>query len=384
MTNILFVDDEPRVLEGLQGLLRKHRKRWNMEFVVGGQCALDVLAERPFDVVVTDLKMPHVDGFAILQYLATRHPETIRIVLSGQAELGSAVAVTEHAHQALTKPCRAGELEAVLERACALRELIVDEEVRRALGRVNELPALPLTYTRLATMANDDRCGASDFANVVASDIAISASVLKLANSGFFAGGRKIGTVAQAVSLLGLDTVQSVALTSALFDTRTMLPAGRVFAEDLQEHSTLVAGLAAKLAGSLRREAFAAAMLHDVGRMVLALQMPEVKDGSTSAMRQTPSNIEPPECIHPKIGGYLLGLWGLPFAVFDAVTRHHQEPPADANPLAASIYWAERIVEDVVGDGRPNDQEIDEMHQLATARALELAQAPKVSAEKAS
>jgi len=353
MRSILFVDDEPRVLEGLEGLLRKQRRRWSMEFVVGGELALEVLAERAFDVVVTDMKMPKVDGFALLQHLEAHHPETVRVILSGQSER-----------------------EAVLERSLALRELVADGRVRRALGRIRELPALPATYLRMSAVTASEQFALADIADIVAADIGLSAGVLKLANSAFFAGGRSVATAKDAVMLLGADAVQSLSLTSAILNVRGMSPAQRAFADELQQHATLVAALTSHLAGDAKREAFATAMLHDVGRMVLALD-PAKSAGLTLPPRELwpAGGAEAEGDAHGPIGGYLLGLWGLPPVVFDAVAHHHDPPSDRSSAVVTSIYAAERIVEEVAGDRPPTAPEIDEMHRLARERGALLERA---------
>jgi HD-like signal output (HDOD) protein len=383
MRNILFVDDEPRVLEGLEGLLRKQRRRWSMEFVVGGERALEVLAERAFDVVVTDLKMPKVDGYALLTHLEQHHPETVRVILSGQAEREAALASGNQAHQSLSKPCRPGEIETVLERSLALRELVADVRVRRALGRIRELPALPATYVRMSAATATEQFALADVADIVAADIGLSASVLKLANSAFFSSGRSVASVKDAVMLLGVDAVQSLSLTSAVLNVRGMSPAVRTFAEMLQEHAMLVAALATHLAGSAKREAFATAMLHDVGRMVLALDMPR-SSGPTLPPRELypDDGAEAEGDAHGPIGGYLLGLWGLPPLVFDAVAHHHDRPTESSSAVVTAIYWAERIVDEVSGDRTPTSFEIAGMHKLAQERGVVLEQARVATKEK--
>jgi YesN/AraC family two-component response regulator len=117
MKRILFVDDEPRVLDGLRRLLRGQRAEWEMAFADGGESALSELARAPFDVIVTDMRMPGIDGAALLQVVKERHPQVVRVVLSGYAEPDVARAAAAIAHHYLLKPCDPAALKAVVEGA---------------------------------------------------------------------------------------------------------------------------------------------------------------------------------------------------------------------------------------------------------------------------
>jgi putative nucleotidyltransferase with HDIG domain len=359
MMRVLFVDDEPRILEGLEALLRKLRRRWVMDFALGGERALDAISRATYDVVVTDLRMPRVDGLAILEHLQEHHAATVRVILSGEPERNSALKLAPYAHQSLTKPCRPAELEAVLERAIPLRDLVGNPAVRRVLGSIRELPPLPRTFAALTAALGDERACLRDVADVIVSDIAVSAKVLKFANSAFFGAGRAVKTVIDAVSVLGIEAVKAFTLTTAVFEAAARPPAARVLAEDLHEHSMLVASLASTLARESRREVFATAMLHDLGKMVLATQMP------SGAALETDE-----DTYHAKVGAYLLALWGLPAAVIDAVAGHHEEPTAETSVLARTIREAEIIADAAAVGASPTATDLADLQRLAVERAM--------------
>ena len=86
---ILFVDDEAKVLDGLRNLLRRQRHEWDMLFALSGAAALEELAKAPVDVIVSDMRMPGMDGAELLTRVRTLYPQTARIVLSGHAERGA-------------------------------------------------------------------------------------------------------------------------------------------------------------------------------------------------------------------------------------------------------------------------------------------------------
>jgi HD-like signal output (HDOD) protein len=294
----------------------------------------------------------------------------MRIVLSGAPERSSALAVVQYAHQSLTKPCRLGELESVLARAFLLGDLVADPDVRGVVGGIGELPSLPRTYARLVRVLDDENSSTADVASIISSDIAVTAKVLQLANSPLFGSGRPVSTVLQAIPMLGLEALKSLTLSTALFDGKGLPARVRIFAEDLHEHSTLIAGLASDLSeDSFRREAFAAGMLHDVGRLLLATSMPEEMDGATGLMqRPLPDAKIAPITRHAKVGGYLLGLWGLPPTVIDAVARHHDVITEATSPIARAVALAEQIVDEVTEELRPTHEEIARMNELVVER----------------
>ncbi len=120
---ILFVDDEPDLLESLQDAMHRHRHMWSVLLASGGEPALEILAEEPADVVVADMQMPGMDGATLLGHIRDLYPTTIRMVLSGYASPQHLTRAAAVAHRFLGKPFDAAELARLIERSCALREL---------------------------------------------------------------------------------------------------------------------------------------------------------------------------------------------------------------------------------------------------------------------
>lgn len=120
MIRLLFVDDDPSLLAGLRRASRSRREDWSTSFALGGQEALVALASEPFDVVVTDLRMPGMDGPALLEHVARAHPEVrLRVVLSGQADFDRQEQSVAHAHAVLWKPCEFRKLSETIDRLLA-------------------------------------------------------------------------------------------------------------------------------------------------------------------------------------------------------------------------------------------------------------------------
>jgi HD-like signal output (HDOD) protein/CheY-like chemotaxis protein len=328
---ILFVDDDQMVLQGLQMALRRQRHRWDMVFVGSGAAALDELKRSPCDVVVSDMRMPGMDGPALLQRVKEDHPGAARLVLSGQAQRESLVRVMAVAHQFLDKPCRPERLVTALERALELQVLLADEGIRGAVAGLDRLPSLPRSYLELTAAAADPHSGVADLSRIVESDTAMSAKVLQLVNSAYFGLQQPMANVAEAVCFLGAELLKGLTLTAQLFMTMEgMRPIPGFSPAELQQHSLQAARLARRFAGTApwADECFTAALVHEIGQMVLAMSLRERFERvlSTAHRERRPLHLVEKEALgvtHAEVGGYLLGIWGLPHAIVDAVVQHH-------------------------------------------------------------
>ncbi len=115
MIKIIFVDDESNLLDGLKRLLRKKKDEWDMSFVRSGQDALQCLDKEKYDIIVTDYKMPGMDGLKLLELAKSRHKEIRRVILSGQSESEIFVKAKEIADAYVSKPCNSDELISAIE-----------------------------------------------------------------------------------------------------------------------------------------------------------------------------------------------------------------------------------------------------------------------------
>lgn len=332
MKRVLFVDDEQRVLDGLRAGLRRRRKDWEMVFALGGELALQELEKRPFDVMVTDMRMPGIDGATLLKRAQALHPEMVRIVLSGYAEEEAILRTLPVAHQFLNKPCESSVLENVIERACNIQLLLSDPEIRARVGTIDALPALPRNYMALNNALSDDHANVRDISRSIEQDIGMSAKLLQIVNSAFFGLARQLTSIEDAISYLGLHVIKTLVLSVEVFHTfegKTM--ASSVDLESLHQHSLLTARIARRISPipEQGKDAFAAAILHDVGQLILAAWLPELISESVEAARaaRTPLHVAEQELhgfSHAEVGAYLLGRWGLPYPMIEAVAYHHR------------------------------------------------------------
>lgn len=333
---ILFVDDEQSILDGLRNRLRRQRERWDMHFALGGKEALEQLAIQPFDIIVTDMRMPGMDGASLLKEVQRLHPDIVRIVLSGHAEFEAALRAVPVAHQFLAKPCDPGVLENVVERACQLQKLVNDAAVRAIVGKVNGLPAMPQLYSKLRKMLADERCNMTDIANVIKQDAGMCAKILQLVNSAFFRLSRPLSRIEEAIGYLGLEAVHRVVLVGELFDEKSA-PKGTVkLLTDLRTHSMVTATIASQLLPEKKQQedAFVAALLHDIGKLLIVVHLPDYHLATAAHVKSSGMSEHAAELAlfgvsHAEVGAYLLGIWGLPYFLVEAVANHHEPSRVD-------------------------------------------------------
>jgi HD-like signal output (HDOD) protein/ActR/RegA family two-component response regulator len=315
---VLFVDDEPRVLEAIERTLFQLDVDWEVSFAEGGPAALLELDRARYDVIVSDMRMPGMDGATLLAHVCEKHPYIARIVLSGQTDEAAAFRVVHVAHQFLAKPCSSDTLRQVIERTRELRGWLSEERLQAAVGRIDSLPSTPRLFSALSKALDDEKTTADTIAAIVREDPAMSSKVLQVVNSSFFSSGASVSDVRAAVVRLGTKTIRNLALGIGAFDA-VGKDSGRSGAavEQLQKRSLAIAQLASRIAQGRDDPdaAFMAGIVCDVGELILA-----DPDPSTPSER---AQTEADAVTHAEVGAFLLGLWGLPFRIVEAVANHH-------------------------------------------------------------
>jgi CheY-like chemotaxis protein len=217
MMRIVFVDDEVNVLEATQRIMHRMRSEWSMEFVSSGAAALASLAKEPANVIVSDMRMPGMDGWELLAEVKRLYPQTVRLVLSGHADPGAIMRLVGTAHQYMAKPAESGALKAAIAQTQLLKRLLSSDRLALLVGSVGTLPSCPKSFHDISSCLRRPDASVGDAARIIGRDVAMSANIMKLVNSSFFGARQPIFSIDRAVAYLGMGTLAALVLGHSLF-----------------------------------------------------------------------------------------------------------------------------------------------------------------------
>ncbi len=350
---VMFVDDEPQVLNGLVRMLEAADVEWDVETATSGPEALEAMEEEPVDVLVSDMQMPGMDGAQLLDEVSRRYPNTVRMILTGRVQKDDVLRAVGPMHQYIAKPCKAEYLRDTISRACSVRHMLDSTKNNDFLGRISSLPSIPSLYQKVVEEIESEDGTVARVGELVEQDPAMTAKILQLANSAMFGLRWTIKSPAHAAALMGLDTLKSLILTLQVFKSFGGASVDGFSIDALAEHSFRVASIARSivkcegLSKDFGSEAFTAGLLHDVGKLVLAANAPSAFAAAYAASQSDGLPLVEAELAefgvgHDVIGGYLLALWGLPQSLVEAVVFHHRPELCVGSELsvAAIVYFA--------------------------------------------
>ena len=348
--SIIFVDESPQVLNAMKRIFRKMRSERILRFTTSPDEALKQLATEPADVLITAMSFSGQSGMELLEKVRVQFPQTVRIVLSGSVSSDVVLKATDLAHQFIAKPFEEEDLISAVDRAFFVKQLLYDDPLKMLVSQISGLPTLPAVYVELEAQLNTSDASMDKLGQIVAKDQAISAKLLQLANSSFFSRPQRILNPAKAVSLLGIDLVRSIALTVGVIGGFSKLEKD-FSVENLWQHAMLTAAMAGAIAKAenVDREtadtAFSAGLLHDIGKLLIVAHLPERFHAIVEQMKSDNSTMAVAEkkiigTTHAAVGAYLLGLWGLPMPIVQAVAFHHAPENNDGRLTALIIVHA--------------------------------------------
>lgn len=364
---VLFVDDEPKVLQGLRRILRSERNHFETSFATSGREALSLLAKEHFDVVITDMKMPEMNGLQLLSEIKTLYPDIVRIILSGESDLNMTMKSVSVSHQFLNKPCSPETLKSTILRTCRLSDFLKNDSLKKALTQIDTLPSVPSIYIEITDELQSPNASIQKVGKIISQDIALTSKILQLVNSAYFSLPRHISSPEHAAVMLGLDIIRSLILVVQIFKKFELMDMPNKFFELLWAHNVMTARIAKSIAKNESQDqkiidnAFIAGLLHDSGKLILASSFPgryrnilKKTQGKWNRIWEIEEEIL--GITHAEVGAYLMELWGLPVSIIEALAFHHSPSMSGEirfSPLTA-VYIA-NILEHGILDTEHNE-----------------------------
>jgi HD-like signal output (HDOD) protein len=349
---ILFVSNDPEECAHAQRGLEDMRPKWEVACYQDAAGAAAQVRLQSFDAAVVDVMMAEGAGTKLLRDILEISPMTLRLGLSTGAERSALQQAGAPAHQFLSKPCDMKVLKAVLARAFASQDFVSQDALKRLIAGSTSLPVLPQIYNELMQELKSEEPSLERAGEIVARDMGLSAKILALVNSAFFGIGHSVAHPSEAATFLGTETLKALVLSLQVFAQFQHLKMTEFNVELLWKHSWSTGVLAKRLCEyeesprATRDEAFIAGLLHDVGRLVMAVNFPALVEETIRKSRTEKKLLWELEYFtwgasHAELGGYLLSLWGLSDGVVEAVAFHHR--PSQARRQAFSAVTAVHV-----------------------------------------
>ena len=346
MKKILIVDDEPQILKSLTRIF--FDTDYQVFTAESGEEALEFLESTMVDLVISDMRMPLMDGYELLKRVKEKYPQTIRMILSGYADEAAIFKATLRniTKFYFLKPWSNDQLLQYIEQMFETEDLLKSNDLLQLINNTEKLPTIESSYQKIIRMIDQDEDTAF-ISSEVEKDFAISSKILQIANSAFY--GVKTGSVKHATIYLGRQNLKSLIYSTSIINSGNASYQERKYASLLWEHAQLTNKILhfiydVFLNKKIPETAYSAGLLHNIGTVVfIQNSFEKYLNCIKKASGETEENknllkLEAQEfhVTHQETGGYLVSWWELPFPIVEAALFHHR-------PLSSSIINKEVV-----------------------------------------
>jgi HD-like signal output (HDOD) protein len=360
---ILFVEDNTLLRQMYLMMLEGETETWEGTGAANAKEALRLMEKSAFDVVLSDLRMPGMDGVELMGVVRQLYPRCSRIIVSGLSDQAEIARSLDSTHQFLAKPFDIKALKSTLSRLTNLDAYLKDEKLQSLVGQMRVLPSFPSVYHEIMQELGSEDPAIERLAEIISQDPSMTAKLLQIANSAASGRSAKASSAFDAVQFVGLSAVRSLALSAHIFRSFEHLKLSTFSITQLWDHTVRSGRIAGIIARAERaesvdlEEAHIAGMLHDVGKLMLADSMPDrfheaLKLAEEEGLPSDEAELRVFGAHHGGLAAYLLSLWGLPVSIVEAVAFHHS-PSSSENisfgPLTA-VHVADHLEHELAGD----------------------------------
>lgn len=364
---IVFVDDEESILASLRSLFRKQRA--GAHYFTNGADALEFIRKHPVDLIVSDMRMPVMNGTEFLRQAAAISPESFRIILSGYEDKQTILQALNDgiAREFILKPWEDRPLQETVESLLGMIAQIHMRKLERLLTQFTDLPSSSMFQHDLKDLLRSDTMPITDLVERIENNPAILAKVLRVANSVFTGSHSHIEDIREAVLFIGMDHISGLILSIETYDQmiRQFPDADAAAVDEIWNTALVRAHIARTLAQKTgasqpSHTVYIASLLQDIGTVIYMLTSPAEYRRFRSLSAGADSLQELEQRIfggsHPSAGALLLRIWNFPETIIALVEQHHQEHTGNDTALqmlqAADVLAAHDM-------SLPHDRSID-------------------------
>lgn len=375
---IILVDDEPHVLEGLKRVLHSMRSEWTMTFCTSGEEALSQMEAQPYEVIISDIRMPHMSGAELLREVKTRFPQTARLVLSGYSDKESTLQTVGITHQFLLKPCDPDVLKSTIANALSPNKSEIKEEVQIGLKSLSALPTLKTNFDALAAELKKPEPQLKHIVEIVENDVGLTTKLLHLVNSDFFGASQKVSKLPHAVRLLGVDVLKELIDRDDVFLIWSDREIKGFSLNAFNEQSRKVSSIARQIAETegfdklAVEEAAIAGLIFQAGRLALMTAFKDsYKEIINHAREQSVSLSDAEHQVlgvsSEKAGAYVFQLWGFPDGMLRAISAYRN--PSEASMAVIDTLMIVHFAASLCSKGKGVEEFPPDIDSMATAGA---------------
>lgn len=339
--SILFVDDEAQILRSLNRLFLD--KDYQVFLAHNGNEALEILDTENIDLIISDIKMPNMNGYELLKKVKEKYPKVLRVAFSGYTDNNKIIQALENnlAKLYLFKPWNNNTLLSTIDKIFEFENILKSKNLLNLINNLDHLPTLPFLYQDLCSLIEKD-ADIDEISKKIEEDQAIASRILRVVNSAFTS--TKTGSVKDAILYLGLSNVKHIVLSNSVFLSTQLNP----FLTDLLwKHVNLTNRIVIFTYKKLLQKKIpktyeSAGLLHGIGKVVLLNNFhDEYIKIFKRIMIEPQLNIidlekESLGVSHQEIGAYLLDWWEIPYPIVESALFHH-------NPLDPRIINKELV-----------------------------------------